>query len=139
MLLRPLSLAPAPSRSARHCAHLLASAPVVLLIVTPLLAQAHLQAGGRVVRTVGADSVAVAHARVLLHRIGRSAQGPIDSVTTDAAGRFRFRFTPDTSAVFLASSRFQGIEYFSPAVRQASATPDTTLRIVVSDTSSAAP
>jgi hypothetical protein len=60
-------------------------------------------------------------------------------VTADAAGRFRFRFASDTSAVFLASSRYQGIEYFSPAVRQASAAPDTTLRIVVSDTSSAAP
>jgi hypothetical protein len=94
---------------------------------------------GRVLRIVGADSVPVPHARVLLHRVARSAQGPVDSVTADAAGRFRFRFAADTSAVFLASSRHQGIEYFSPAVRQASTTPDSTLRIVVSDTSSAAP
>ena len=36
-------------------------------------------------------------ARVLLHRVGREEQGPIDSVRADAAGRFRFRFQPDTS------------------------------------------
>ena len=117
----------------------IACAPVLLLLVTPLCAQAPITAEGRVVRTVGTDSVPVPGARVLLHRVARSAQGPIDSVTADAAGRFRLRFASDTSAVFLASSRYQGIEYFSPAVRQASAAPDTTLRIVVADTSSAAP
>jgi len=116
----------------------LPSAPVLLLLAAPLYAQAPVTAQGQVVRTVGPDSVPLPHARVLLHRIARSAQGPIDSATADGAGRFRFRFASDTSAVFLASSRYQGIEYFSPAVRPTSAT-DTTLRVVVSDTSSAAP
>ncbi len=96
-------------------------------------------AGGRVVRTSGADSIPVAGARVLLHRIGRSVQGPIDSAFADRRGAFRFRFVPDTSAVYLTSSRYDGIEYFSPTVHLDPAAPDTALRIVVSDTSSGTP
>src|SRR5512135_3767065 len=87
-------------------------------------------AGGRVVRTSGADSIPVAGARVLLHRIGRSVQGPIDSAFADRRGAFRFRFVPDTSAVYLTSSRYDGIEYFSPTVHLDPAAPDTALRIV---------
>jgi hypothetical protein len=110
-----------------------------LLIVIPLAAQAPIRAEGRVVRMVGSDSVAVPAARVLLHRVGRASQGPVDSVVADRAGRFRFRFVADTSAVYLTSTRYQGIEYFSPAVHTNPALPDTALHIVVSDTSSAAP
>jgi len=81
----------------------------------------------------------VPSARVLLHRVGRNAQGPVDSAVTDPAGRFRFRFVADTGAVYLTSTRYQGIEYFSPAVHTNPALPDTALFIVVSDTSSSAP
>ncbi len=102
-----------------------------------LVAQA--VAAGRVVRTSGADSIPVPGARVLLHRVGRSMQGPVDSVFTDRRGAFRFRFLPDTSAVYLTSSRYDGIEYFSPTVHLDPAAPDTALRIVVSDTSSRTP
>jgi hypothetical protein len=77
--------------------------------------------------------------RVLLHRVARASQGPVDSVVADPAGRFRFRFVADTSAVYLTSTRYQGIEYFSPAVHLNQALPDTALRIAVSDTLSAAP
>jgi hypothetical protein len=77
--------------------------------------------------------------RVLLHRVGRSAQGPVDSIIADRAGRFRFRFVPDTAAVYLASTRYAGIEYFSPAIHTNPALPDTALAIVVSDTSSVVP
>jgi len=93
-------------------------------------------AAGRVVRTSGSDSVPVPSARVLLHRVGRGVQGPIDSMIADRRGAFRFRFVPDTSAVYLTSARYDGIEYFSPAVHLDPAAPDTALRIVVSDTSS---
>jgi hypothetical protein len=117
----------------------------LLLLVLPvapagLAAQAvEVVAAGRVVRTSGSDSIPVPGARVLLHRVGRGAQGPIDSMMTDRRGAFRFRFVRDTSAVYLTSSRYQGIEYFSPAVHLDPAAPDTALRIVVSDTSSRAP
>ena len=89
--------------------------------------------------TAHGDSVPVAGTRVLLHRIGRGGQGPIDSVTADRKGAFRFRFTADTGSVYLTSSRYAGIEYFSPAVHLDPSRPDTALRIVVSDTSSQVP
>lgn len=77
--------------------------------------------------------------RVLLHRVGRQAQGVVDSTRTDARGRFWFGFRPDTSALYLVSARHLGIEYFSPPVHTNPARPDTGLTLVVSDTSSAAP
>ncbi|HEX2450909.1 MAG TPA: hypothetical protein VHJ69_07200, partial [Gemmatimonadales bacterium] len=97
-------------------------------------------AGGRVVEvTERGDSAGVPAARVVLHRIGRELQGPIDSATTDTRGRFRFRFAADTSAIYLVSARRGGIEYFSTPVHLNPERPDTGLRIVVADTSSAAP
>ncbi len=114
----------------------------LLLIVVPAvpaLAAGQSIAAGRVVRTVGADSLPVVGARVLLHRVGRGVQGPVDSVIADRRGAFRFRFTADTTAVYLTSSRYAGIEYFSPAVHLDPSRPDTALRIVVADTSSRVP
>ena len=112
---------------------------LIIVPAVPALAGGQSVAAGRVVRTVGADSLPVAGARVLLHRVGRGAQGPIDSVITDRRGAFRFRFVPDTSSVYLTSSRYAGIEYFSPAVHLDPSRPDTALRIVVADTSSRVP
>ena len=60
----------------------------------------------------------------------------MDSTTTDARGRFRFRFRADTSAIYLLSARHSGIEYFSPPVHTNPARPDTAIRIVAYDTSS---
>ncbi|HEX5387561.1 MAG TPA: hypothetical protein VFW66_12710 [Gemmatimonadales bacterium] len=82
------------------------------------------------------DTVPVPGARVVLHRVGRAAEGPVDSTSSDPAGRFRFRFTADTTSIYLISSRYAGIEYFSPPVHLNPARPDTALRVVVSDTSS---
>ncbi|HEU4649443.1 MAG TPA: hypothetical protein VFS33_10310 [Gemmatimonadales bacterium] len=93
-------------------------------------------AAGTVIRARGADSTALAGARVLLHRIGRAGQGPIDSTRSDGTGRFRFRFSADTGSIYLVSATYGGIEYFSPPVHINPARPDTALRVVVSDTSS---
>jgi hypothetical protein len=76
---------------------------------------------------------------VVLHRVGRETQGPIDSVTGDRAGRFRFHITADTSALYLISSRYAGIEYFSPPLHTNPERPDTGLVVVVADTSHTAP
>lgn len=95
-------------------------------------------AGGRVLRATAVDSVPVARVRVTLHRVGREEQGPVDSVMTDAAGRFAFRFLADTAAVYLLSARHAGITYFAPPVHTNPERPDTAIRLVVSDTSSAA-
>jgi hypothetical protein len=94
---------------------------------------------GRVVRPRAADTVAVPGVRVLLHRVGRDTQGPIDSTSADPSGGFRFRFRADTSALYLLSARYADIEYFSPPVRINPARPDTAVRLVVYDTSSTAP
>lgn len=94
---------------------------------------------GTVVRVVGTDSVPVPGVRVVLHRIGKTVQGPVDSMVTDRAGRFRFRFRADTTAIYLASARHHEIEYFSAAIATNPAKPDTTVRVVVFDTSTTAP
>jgi hypothetical protein len=87
---------------------------------------------GDVVRLVGDDTVAAAGARVVLHRVGDSLQGPLDSLRADARGGFRFavRAALDPTDVLLVSARWHGIEYFAPPV--AGTTP---VRVVVSDTS----
>ena len=96
-------------------------------------------AAGRVVLPRDADTVPVPGARVVLHRVGRDAQGPLDSVTADASGRFHFRFQADTAALYLLSARWGDVEYFSPPVHTNPARPDTAMRLVVYDTSSTAP
>ncbi|HTS90054.1 MAG TPA: hypothetical protein VMG41_16285 [Gemmatimonadales bacterium] len=105
----------------------------------PLLAQERVIVSGRVARLVGADTVPVARARVVLHHVAREEQGPIDSMAADGAGRFLFRFRLDTAAVYLLSSNYDGIEYFSSPLHAFPAHPDTGLTVVVSDTSAAAP
>lgn len=85
------------------------------------------------------DSIPAPGVRVVLHRVGRSAQGPVDSTRSDHRGRFRFSFPNDTSALYLLSARYRGIEYFSPPVHTNPERPDTAIHIIVADTSSTAP
>jgi hypothetical protein len=106
------------------------------LPVIPALPAQTVPAQGLVARP---DSTPVAGARVVLHQVGRSRQGPLDSVMTDRRGRFRFAFRPDTTAVYLLSARHAGIEYFSTPVHTNPERPDTAIRIAVYDTSSTAP
>lgn len=120
------------------------SAALLLLFVLPLApstlgAQQRITAAGAVVVPRGADTVPLPDARVLLHRVGRDAQGPIDSTVANRAGRFRFRFRADTSALYLLSTRHGGIEYFSSPVHTNPALPDTAIRVVAYDTSSTVP
>lgn len=109
-----------------------------LTLLVPVTAAAQARAGGRVVRITASDTTPVLGAKVMLHRIGRQAQGPIDSMVSDASGRFRFRFPVDTAAVYLVSSGWDGIEYFSSPLHTEPSLPDTALILVVSDTSSRA-
>jgi len=108
---------------------------VLSVLSFPLHAQ-NIPAAGRV---VNADSLPVRGVRVVLHQVGEAIQGPVDSTRSDQQGRFRFNFRPDTGAFYLVSGRYAGIEYFSPPLATNPAKPDTGLRIVVYDTSSAAP
>jgi hypothetical protein len=93
-------------------------------------------AAGRVVKH---DQTAVPGVRVVLHRVGQSTQGPLDSTASGPDGWFRFRFKPDTAAIYLLSARYAGVEYFSPPVRLDSEQPDTAIPVVVYDTSSSVP
>jgi hypothetical protein len=90
-------------------------------------------------RVLTVDSASVPGARVVLHRIGQDSQGPIDSTRSDRRGRFLFSFHPDSGAFYLLSAEHAGIEYFSQPVPTTPERPDTGIRILVYDTSSAAP
>ncbi len=93
---------------------------------------------GRIRRGTGKDTVAVGPLRAVLHRVATDSQGPIDSVMTDAQGRFTFHFDADTGVVYLVSARWDGVEYFAvPLVTQPPA-HDVTTTLVVADTSSRA-
>jgi hypothetical protein len=113
-------------------------AALFLLATAPLHAQKQATVSGRVLRIRANDTVSVPRARVVLHRVGRDVQGPIDSLFAGTNGEFRFRFTPDTSAVYLLSSGWAGIEYFSSPVHTDPTAPDTGLLVIVSDTSTTA-
>lgn len=76
---------------------------------------------------------------MVLHRIGRDRQGPLDSMMTDAAGRFRFVVPADTAALHLLTSRHDGVQYFSEPVHANPERPDTALVLAVHDTSSSQP
>jgi hypothetical protein len=109
-----------------------------LTVPVALAAQAPaVPARGRVVR--GPAATAMAGTMVVLHRIGRTGQGPMDSVRTDAAGYFLFHFPADTASLYILTARYEGIEYFSNPLATNPAVPDTALALQVFDTSSTAP
>lgn len=108
-----------------------------ILPVSALWAQT--TAAGRVIHPTERDTVAAPGVRIVLHQVGRQVQGPVDSTFSDARGRFRLRFRPDTSALYLLSARYGGIEYFSPPVHTNPERPDTAIQLVVYDTSTTAP
>ncbi len=103
---------------------------------TPAAAQVQVLAAGHVLRARAADSIPLAGARVVLHRVGREEQGPVDSTLADARGHFAFRFTADTTAIYLLSARHDGITYFASPVHTNPERPDTAIELIVSDTSS---
>ena len=108
----------------------------MLLNAPPLAGQLPLSVSGQVVRVHGGDSTAVAGVTITLHRLSRTLQGAIDSMASNGEGAFRFRGAGDTTAIYLVSARYAGIEYFSEPMRAPGAGR---IRLVVSDTSSSAP
>lgn len=96
-------------------------------------------AAGSVFRPGASGPIPIPDLRVVLHRVGRATQGPIDTTRTDGAGRFRFRFAADTTANFLLSANYAGIEYFSQPLATNPARPDTAVELLVYDTTSVDP
>lgn len=101
-------------------------------------AQDVLPVGGTILRLTPADTVPLAGVHVVLHRVGRDFQGPVDSTRSRSDGSFRFDFIADTAAVYILSASYAGVQYFSPPVHTNPERPDTAIGIVVSDTSTAA-
>lgn len=99
-----------------------------------------LQLAGRVVRVRGADSTALRGAWVVAHQVSLSRQGPIDSARSDGAGRFRFRVArPDSSSVYVVSTRHDGIGYFAEPVGWDMGDRAAPIVLAVYDTSRAGP
>jgi len=81
-------------------------------IPTALFSQA-VSVSGRVLRG-GRDTVPLANAWVLLHRLARESTGPVDSVRSDARGRFRMELrSPDSTSGYAVSVWYDSIAYFS--------------------------
>ncbi|TFG42641.1 MAG: hypothetical protein E4H41_10620 [Gemmatimonadales bacterium] len=109
---------------------------LTLLAPAPLAGQLPLSVSGQIVRLQGGDTTAMPGVTITLHRVSRTAQGAVDSIASSNDGTFRFRGAGDTTAIYLVSARYAGIEYFSEPIRAPGAGR---IRIVVSDTSSSAP
>ena len=72
---------------------------------------------GRVLRG-GQDSVPLRGNWAVLHRVTRNSGGPVDSVRTNGAGRYsivipRSRASADSSAVYIISTSYDSLGYFS--------------------------
>lgn len=74
---------------------------------------------------------------VTLHRVARDGAGPLDSVRSDAAGRYRLRYRPTgaADAVYFASVTYAGIAYFTAPLKDARVRDDAA-EITVFDTTS---
>lgn len=110
----------------------------VLALLAVTAPQADVTLSGRVIRVTGRDTVGAPGARVLLHRVMTSRQGPIDSLIAGPDGRFHFRFRPEAGALYLTSARWSGIEYFAPPIVLDRRVGSETVYVAVADTSGSA-
>ncbi len=92
---------------------------------------------GRLVLVRGADTLPVPDAWVVAHRVGPARQGAIDSLRSDAQGRFRFTVPrPESLTVYLVSSRYAGLGYFSEPFDARTRAGADSLTLAVFDTAS---
>jgi hypothetical protein len=80
----------------------------------------------------------VSGAWVVLHRVGPDSAGPLDSIQSDARGRYRFDYarTGSQDAVYFVSASHDGIAYFTPPLPEGKVRGDDG-EITVFDTTSA--
>lgn len=93
---------------------------------------------GRVVLPAGGEVAPAAGHWVTIHRVGPDSAGPMDSVRTDAAGRYAFRYRTWGSdrAIYFVSVSYSGIAYFSQPLMSPAVSGDEA-EIMVFDTTSA--
>ena len=110
---------------------------VLLALLLPLTASTQ-QVTGRVVLPNGENPIPVPGKWVVLHRIAHDSAGPLDSVRTDARGRYTFSYprTEEDSALYLVSASHGGVAYFAPTLRPGHVRGDAA-EIMVFDTTSA--
>jgi len=75
---------------------------------------------GRVLRPGARSMEPVSGAWVVLHRVGPDRAGPLDSLRSDASGRYRFEYTRSGSedAVYFVSAMHGGVAYFTPPLTE---------------------
>jgi hypothetical protein len=75
---------------------------------------------GRVLRPGDRTMIPVSGAWVVLHRVGPDRAGPLDSLRSDANGRYTFRYLRSGSddAVYFVSAMHGGIAYFTPPLTE---------------------
>jgi iron complex transport system substrate-binding protein len=105
----------------------------------PAATQQTATVSGRIVRAAVGDPAPAAGVRVVLHRVGGDRQGPLDSARSGRDGGFRFATGRDTTAIYLISARWGGVEFFSGPVRFDDSPTPSRVILMVSDTSSIAP
>ena len=81
-----------------------------------LSAQQPVSVSGRVLRG-GRDTMPLARAMVVLHHVSRDNAGPIDSLPSDARGRYRFEIRrPDSAGAYIVTVWYDSIAYVSNAL-----------------------
>jgi hypothetical protein len=90
---------------------------------------------GRVMRPVITGETPVPGIVVTIHRVGADSSGAIDSVRTDAQGRYRFAYRRwgNADAIYFVAAVYRGIAYFSSPMRAAIVRGDEA-EVVVFDT-----
>jgi hypothetical protein len=98
------------------------AAVVALAVALPITGNAQqLRRVSGVVQRAERDGVhPLPNALVVLHRVGKTQAGPLDSARSDASGRyaFQYRVTSD-SAVYFVSSMYAGVAYFTAPLANA--------------------
>lgn len=104
------------------------------------LSSQSLRVSGRVLRG-GPAARPVADAWVVLHRVAMDGAGrPLDSTRTEGAGRFTLTLAkPERGAVYVASTWYAGVAYFSEPLDGAARGAATLSPLHVYDTSSVGP
>jgi hypothetical protein len=114
-------------------AALLAGGGTSGLAAQGLLARGTVALGGDVTRPA-------AGRWAVLHRIAMTGRGPIDSVRTDARGRYTLRLgVVDSSAIYLVSVYHQGVAYFSTPLRVRPGSPIPADTLWIFDTTTVGP
>ena len=92
-----------------------------LLLLQAALPSVPQRVSGRIVRPGGERMDPLSGAWVVLHRVGPDRAGPLDSVRSDARGRYSFNYvrTGSENAIYFVSASHDGIAYFTPPLTAA--------------------